>query len=112
MPSPKAMKVLENPKGLLIDWDDQHQSTYPFSFLRKACPCAVCKGERTPLDTSPLALPVLKDMPPSAFEAEELFKVGRYAVGFRWKDGHDTGIYTFDYLRACCPCETCQNPGH
>ena len=25
--------------------------------------------------------------------------VGRYALQFVWSDGHDTGIYPFDYLR-------------
>ena len=25
--------------------------------------------------------------------------VGRYAIKVTWADGHDTGIYTFDYLR-------------
>jgi len=26
--------------------------------------------------------------------------VGRYALQFVWSDGHSTGIYTFEYLRA------------
>jgi DUF971 family protein len=25
--------------------------------------------------------------------------VGRYALQFVWSDGHQTGIYTFEYLR-------------
>jgi DUF971 family protein len=25
--------------------------------------------------------------------------VGRYALNFRWSDGHETGIYSFRYLR-------------
>ena len=25
--------------------------------------------------------------------------VGRYGMRLRWGDGHDTGIYTYDYLR-------------
>jgi DUF971 family protein len=28
--------------------------------------------------------------------------VGRYALNFRWSDGHDTGIYSFQYLREVC----------
>jgi DUF971 family protein len=28
--------------------------------------------------------------------------VGRYALSFRWSDGHATGIYSFRYLRELC----------
>ncbi|MET0650727.1 MAG: DUF971 domain-containing protein, partial [Pyrinomonadaceae bacterium] len=31
--------------------------------------------------------------------------VGRYALNFRWSDGHDTGIYSFRYLREICESE-------
>jgi len=107
MSQPKSITLSQDPKGIAVEWDDGHKGTYPFHFLRKACPCALCKGERTPLSTEPLSLPVLPNMPPTAFEAKDMFKVGRYAIGFRWGDGHDTGIYTFEYLRKICPCATC-----
>jgi DUF971 family protein len=29
----------------------------------------------------------------------DLSLVGRYAINFRWSDGHETGIYSFRYLR-------------
>ena len=28
--------------------------------------------------------------------------VGRYALNFRWSDGHETGIYSFRLLRELC----------
>jgi DUF971 family protein len=34
--------------------------------------------------------------------------VGAYGLRIDWSDGHDTGIYTFDRLRAACPCQTCR----
>ena len=104
---PKSITLSEAPKGLNIEWGDGHKSTYSFIGLRKACPCALCKGESTPLDPDPLSLPAFRPMPQTAFEAKDLFKVGRYAIGFKWGDGHDTGIYTFDYLRRLCPCPQC-----
>ncbi len=106
MTSPKSITLSQDPKGIIIEWDDGHKATYPFPYLRKACPCALCKGERTPLDQNPLALPVI-NLPPNAFEAKDMFKVGRYALGFRWGDGHDSGIYGWDYLRKMCPCPAC-----
>jgi ATP-binding protein involved in chromosome partitioning len=29
--------------------------------------------------------------------------VGRYGIQISWTDGHDTGIYTFEYLRSLDP---------
>lgn len=96
MSEPKSITLSRSPKGIAIEWDDGHRGIYPFPYLRQACPCAVCKGEKMP-----------QNLPPAAFEAKDMFKVGRYAVGFKWGDGHETGIYTFDYLRKICACETC-----
>jgi DUF971 family protein len=35
-------------------------------------------------------------------EIQDLGIVGRYALNFRWSDGHETGIYSFRYLRELC----------
>jgi DUF971 family protein len=34
--------------------------------------------------------------------------VGKYAIRFTWNDGHEHGIYSWDYLREVCPCEQCK----
>ena len=107
MAQPKSINVIENPKRLSLAWPDGHESLFTFPVLRKACPCAACKGERTPLDPQPLALPAFPNLPTGSVDIKELFPVGRYALGIRWKDGHDSGIYTWDYLRKMCPCVEC-----
>ena len=33
--------------------------------------------------------------------------IGRYAISFRWNDGHQSGIYSWDYLRRHCLCAHC-----
>ena len=38
----------------------------------------------------------------------DLETVGTYALKLVWGDGHDTGIYTFRYLRDLCRCYTCR----
>jgi DUF971 family protein len=43
----------------------------------------------------------------SGQELMHLEAVGNYAIAFTWADGHDTGIYTFRWLRGLCPCEDC-----
>jgi DUF971 family protein len=37
--------------------------------------------------------------------------VGRYAISFRWNDGHQSGIYSWDYLRRSCQCDLCRAAG-
>jgi DUF971 family protein len=48
---------------------------------------------------------------PSTVERLSVAPVGNYALQFRWSDGHDTGIYTFEYLRKLCPCPHCLPEG-
>ncbi len=108
MSEPKSITLSQNPKGIFIEWPDGHKGLYPFAYLRRACPCAFCKGERMPLSQEPKALPVLTNLAPEAFNAKDMYKVGRYALGFKWGDEHSSGIYTFEYLRDVCPCEMCR----
>lgn len=96
---PKAITTNKTPPGINISWEDGLTRTLSFELLRRACPCALCKGERLPIDFSPLSLPVQKNLTPLQTEAKDMFPIGTYAVGFRWGDGHDAGIYTFEYLR-------------
>jgi len=80
-----------------IAWSDGHESRLPFRDLRLSCPCAVCVDEvsgEPRLD--PRSIPT--DVRPLEFRA-----VGRYAVQFIWSDGHNSGIYTYDRLRALDP---------
>jgi DUF971 family protein len=44
---------------------------------------------------------------PDDIRASAISLVGSYAIRIDWSDGHDTGIYTFEYLRAICPCPSC-----
>ncbi|MDO8461279.1 MAG: DUF971 domain-containing protein [Deltaproteobacteria bacterium] len=99
-PTVKTITISDDPKGLAVLWSDGFEGIVPFVVLRQECPCAVCKGERLPFDFGPTALPNNPPLPAGAAEPKDLFKVGSYAIGFRWGDGHDTGIYTFEYLRA------------
>jgi DUF971 family protein len=115
------MAVQATPTGIHIDtpgremrvtWSDGHASAYSFDLLRKECPCATCNEEReqrkreaaNPLSLKLTTKPILR-----AGEAmiEDATPVGRYAIQFRWNDRHETGIYTWDFLRGLCPCDGC-----
>lgn len=41
----------------------------------------------------------MKTLAPGMNELEALVPVGNYAVQASWKDGHDSGIYTWDMIR-------------
>jgi ATP-binding protein involved in chromosome partitioning len=83
----------DGPDRLRIDWKDGHVSLYPVRELRKACRCAHCVEELT-------GRPLLRDESvPADVRPVRITSVGRYALGITWTDGHDTGIYTFEYLR-------------
>lgn len=45
---------------------------------------------------------------PEDVRADRLALVGGYAMRVEWSDGHDTGIYTFEYLLDNCPCPRCK----
>jgi DUF971 family protein len=81
---------------LAIQWNDGTESYLDLQFLRRACPCAACGGEPDVLGNV---------MRPDVSYSENSFElagfqvVGGYALQPRWADGHDTGIYSFQYLR-------------
>jgi len=86
----------EGEAGLRITWADERVCRYTAPVLRGACPCAQCVNEWT-------GERVLR---PETISPEltiaDLSLVGRYALNFRWSDGHETGIYSFKYLRELC----------
>lgn len=89
---------------ITIKWDDDHESIYFASHLRKNCPCAVCSGEKEPKSESPFKIlkTGLDELKITGWEL-----VGRYAVNFQFSDGHKTGIYTYEHLRNLCQCDLC-----
>lgn len=112
-PDPKSVKVhLTAGTGMEIEWKDGHLSKYTFPLLRDACPCALCNEEREktgrrpgdPVKPTPGELPMFK----AAAKPVSAEPVGKYAIKFKWNDGHELGIYSWNWLREICPCEQCQ----
>jgi DUF971 family protein len=87
----------EGADHLLIDWDDGVRSTYSWKQLRAGCPCATCREER---DKPPDPFRILKPAELAPLAPVRLEPVGRYAYKITWSDGHDSGIYSLDYLRS------------
>jgi DUF971 family protein len=71
---------------IAIDWSDGSQSLYTADQLRRLCPCAGCVNEWTGermLDPASIA---------DDITFENMSLTGRYALNFRFSDGHETGI--------------------
>jgi DUF971 family protein len=80
-----------------ISFDDGMEFDVTAKLLREHCPCAGCSGEEvllykyTPQNKTPLT--------EESFMLEKAGIVGNYAIQLKWKDGHDTGIYNWQFLR-------------
>ena len=75
-------------------WEDGHSDDFDVRDLRLACHCARCVEE---MSGRPLLDPnsIRPDVTPRVITS-----VGNYAITVNWNDGHSTGIYSFEDLRA------------
>jgi len=94
--SPLAVAPL--PSGeLAIAWSDGREQFLQQELLRRACPCAVCKGEPDVIGRGEVPIRSYKS---GSFELKSYDFVGGYGLLLRWADGHATGIYSYQFLRS------------
>ena len=82
---------------LAIIWQDGHESYFPLEKLRRACPCAACGGEPDVMGEVERPLVSYNE---KSFDLRSFRFIGGYALQPTWNDGHDSGLYSFRYLRA------------
>ena len=87
--SPVKVKAPHGAMTFEIVWGDGVASRIPHLVLRGYCPCAGCQGHHG----------VTRFVAGGNQELRELSRVGNYALGLTWGDGHSSGIFTFEYLR-------------
>jgi DUF971 family protein len=83
---------------LRIEWSDGTAREYTVRELRERCPCATCREKRSH-PQPPQLLPVLSAAEAQPLSIRGMKPVGNYAYAIDFSDGHDTGIYTIEYLR-------------
>jgi DUF971 family protein len=106
---PISITAVREKMELSVSWEDGHASVYSFALLRAGCPCAECRGGHDKMGDLPDPLVFeteLRDSPGTRLR--NVLPVGSYAITPVWEDGHDAGIYRWDYLRALCPCQECR----
>ena len=76
-----------------VDWSDGNRTALPLRWLRGQCPCAQCVDEWTGERR------VGEGEVPFNVEPVRVKSVGRYAIQIAWNDKHDSGLFSFEYLR-------------
>lgn len=90
-PRPTEVRVRRTERVLVVSYDDGRSFELPAELLRAESPSAEVQGhggEKTLVAGK-------RNVGIVGAEA-----VGRYAVRLRFDDGHDTGIYSWAYLRS------------
>ena len=89
-PTPTEIKLHQKSRVLEIAFNDDKQFRLPYEFLRVYSPSAEVRGHGPGQEVLQVGK---KDI-----EIKQLEPVGTYAVQPLFSDGHDTGIYSWDYL--------------
>ncbi len=96
---PTGVKADRTQRLITIQWNDGHTSQISFDGLRLACPCVECKGGHAHMG-QPTPRETVRQAPTTDLQLVNLQLVGAYAIQPTWSDGHSTGIYTWELLRA------------
>lgn len=94
MKTPENIRVHRDEGILEIIWNAEETDRIALRTVRQSCPCAACVDEfsgakildadSVPVDIHPL----------------EVALAGNYALKVRWSDSHDSGLFTWDFLRS------------
>lgn len=94
-PAPRKLHLDRADRSLRITWADGAVSRISWPILRANCPSAGERHSREHSAGDPLA--ILAHVPSA--DLIEIHRCGNYAVQLFWADGHNAGIYTWEYLR-------------
>ncbi|TWG83903.1 DUF971 family protein [Cupriavidus gilardii J11] len=89
-PHPTALTVHTQSRALEIQFDNGASFRLPFEYLRVYSPSAEVQGHGPGQEVLQTGK---RDVTVSSVEP-----VGNYAILIRFSDGHDTGIYSWDWL--------------
>lgn len=92
----KPLDIQHIGQELAIKWEDGSETFITLEKLRRACPCAGCKGEMDVMGN--LYKPPEQKLTPAAFQLRQVVPIGTYAIQPIWGDGHASGMYSFEYL--------------
>ena len=89
-PRPTEIKLHQKSRILEIAFDDGQRFSLPCEYLRVFSPSAEVRGHGPGQEVLQVGK---RDV-----EIKEIEPVGNYAVKLGFSDGHDTGLYSWEYL--------------
>lgn len=89
-PRPEEIRLKKAEKLLEIDFDDGSRFVYPAELLRVESPSAEVQGH---MPDQKKTVGGKKNVGIKGLE-----EVGHYAIRIEFDDGHDTGIFSWEYL--------------
>ena len=91
---------IKRDRGLTVQWADGTTDFLSVILLRKMSPSAEARQLREEMARNPLAvLPASAARQSGPLTILDAELVGNYALKLHFSDGHDTGIYSWSYLR-------------
>ncbi|MBI6949552.1 DUF971 domain-containing protein [Pseudomonas koreensis] len=86
--NPLSVSSSQSERTLRLSWPDGRESLFKHAELRRQCPCSQCRAFR------------LKGLTPRVDERVRLIEITPqgYGVQLVFSDGHQRGIYPWDYL--------------
>lgn len=91
---------LQRDRGLSVRWEDGTESFYPLPFLRRMSPSAEQRALRDEMEHNPLTVLPSGTVSSAELVAVDAELVGNYAIRISFSDGHQTGIFSWKYLRS------------
>lgn len=89
-PQPTGLTVRKQSRVLEIEFDDGATFSLPFEFLRVYSPSAEVRGHGPGQETLQTGM--------RHIDINAVEPVGNYAIKPVFSDGHDSGIYSWEYL--------------
>ena len=90
-PWPTEITLHQASRRLDVVFNDGQEYQFPIEYLRVFSPSAEVRGHGPGQETLQTGKRLVG--------ITEIIPVGNYAVQIRFSDGHDTGIFSWDYLR-------------
>jgi DUF971 family protein len=92
MSMPSRVVLRESKDALMLTYSDGQEYTLPTEYLRVYSPSAEVRGHGEGNETLQFGKRLVT--------INALEKAGNYALQIVFSDGHDSGIYSWDYLQA------------
>ena len=88
--TPTEIRLRKNSRVLTVAFDDGSRFDLPFEYLRVFSPSAEVRGHAPGQE--------ILQTGKERVQINAVLPVGHYAVRLVFDDGHDTGLYTWEYL--------------